>query len=181
MKKFALAALAALFIVCFVQVTTAGAQQMSEEHKAQIEKIERFIGEWTAEGAVMEGDGKSMVMDLTLDVIPIVEGWACEFTAYGEVAEVGAYSEKEFLAYDPGEQCVTMATVSNWGEVGKYTGGWDKEKDNILRLSGSRRIGDATFTIEATFNFLDDDELDWKWIAKKDGSVVGSFTAVFKK
>ena len=95
MKKFALAALAALFIVCLVNVMTAGAQQMSDEHKAQIEKIERFIGEWTAEAAVMEGDGKSMVMDLTLDVIPIVEGWACEFTASGEIAEVGPYSENK--------------------------------------------------------------------------------------
>lgn len=181
MKKIALAALTALFIACFFDVTEAGAQQMTEEHKAQMEKLERFAGEWEAEGAVMEGDGSRLTVDLKLEVRPIVEGWAYELTIQGDIAEVGSYSEKEFLAYDPGEKCVSMATVSNWGEVGKYSGAWDKEKDNILRLSGSRRIEGVLYTIEATFNFLDDDELDWKWTAKRDGKIAGSFIALFKK
>lgn len=179
MKAIAHASLAAL--ICMVFVQGVKGQQMSDEHKAELEKLAIFIGEWEASGAVMEGDGSRLETDMTMNVVKIVEGWALELNFIGEIAEVGTYAEKELLAYDPGSRLVTMFTMSNWGEVGMYTGGWDPEQENTLVLTGSRKIGDETVYIEAHFIFKDDDTLDWRWYAKKDGAVVGSFTALFEK
>lgn len=181
MKKFAFAALAALFVVCLVDVTGAGAQQMSEEHKAQMEKLGQILGEWTAEGAYVEEERGRTEFDLNMEADLIVQGWAVEIVIKADIAEIGLFAEKDFLAYDPMEKSISLMTVTNFGEVAKYTGKWDKEKENVLRLAGTRMSGEKKFTADVSITFVDDDTFEWEAITRLDGKQISRFWARFTK
>ncbi len=158
---------------------TAEAQEPIDVQKAQITKLSQFLGEWKSVEAGYEGTDGNMEFEMTMEVVKIVQGFAVEMSVSAEIAEVGSYAEKDFLAFDPFEEKVTMLTVSNFGEVAKYSGNWDSDNENVLRLSGTRAAKGKEFVSEITITFTDDETFTWNVDTFSGGEKTGTFRAKF--
>lgn len=168
-----------LVVVLSVAGPIDAAAQMSEEHKAEMELLERLVGEWTAAEAVFEEEGRTIAFEMELAVRPIVEGWALEMDVSAEMAEIGPFAEKDFLAYDPLQKEVALMTVTNYGEVATYRGNWVRPDNRVLKLIGIRSDGEKQIRADVTITFLDDDEFEWESVARLDGKPIGRFHARF--
>jgi hypothetical protein len=180
MKKLAYTLLSALLVWTLVGIHPASAQ-MDDAHKAELEKLMRFEGEWKAEEAGLEGTRGNFEFEMTLEVIPIIEGNALEFSIRADIAEVGLYVEKDFLTFDYMEEKVTLMSVSNFGEVGTYAGSWDPEEEGTLHLSGTKMYQGKQFISKITIVFEDDDVFTWKVETSLGGEVMGRFQARFEE
>ncbi len=166
-----------------VAITTrpALAQEQPAVPKAQLEKLTQFVGQWMSTEAGYEGAEGKMEFEMKMEAAPILNGFAVEFSVSAEIAEVGDYLEKDFLAFDPYEQMVSLMTVSNFGEVAKYTGNWGTDDDNVLHLSGTRMMDGKEVTSTVTITFLDDETFTWTVEVTADGEQAGRFWAKLEK
>ena len=169
---------ATLLIAALGNVTPASAQ-MSDEHKAELEKLSRFVGEWVAEDAYYEGPDTRWEFGITMVGEPVIQDMAVEFTTVADIAEVGVFEEKDFLTYDAMEGKVTLMAVTNFGEVGVYTGDWDAENEDILHLSGEKTFKGDRYEFQLTVTFEDDDTIAWKVETTRNGEALSTFKATF--
>ncbi len=143
-------------------------------------QLDLFLGSWSGDG-YYEGDGNKYEFKMSFTGKSIINGKAIEIDPSAEVKGMGPYREKSLIAWDAMLSQVTMLTVSNFGEVGKYTGDWEVGTKNTLKLKESKSVGNDRFDVEHTFIFHDGKELMWRALTTKNGGAMGTYEGRFKK
>jgi hypothetical protein len=108
-------------------------------------------------------------------------GKAIEMNPHADLGDMGPYSEKNLLAWDPRLNQVTLLVVSNMGEVGQYNGNWVEGKTNTLKLNATKTIGKDEYVLEQTITFLEDDKMTWRASSHLNGETAGVFKATYIK
>lgn len=167
--------------VAFILVSPALAQDSPPtEPPVSQKQLDLFLGAWSGD-ATYEGEGKKYEFKISFTGKSIVMGKAIEIDPSAEVKGMGPYREKSTLAWDPMLEHVAMLSVSNFGEVGHYTGDWETGLKNTLKLTGSVVVDNDRFEVEHTFIFHDGNELHWRSLSTKNGGALGTFEGRFKK
>ena len=143
-------------------------------------QLELFLGAWSGD-ASYEGEGKKYEFKMSFTGKSIVMGKAIEIDPSAEVKGMGPYREKSILVWDQALKHVTMLSVSNFGEVGQYTGDWEVGLKNTLKLKGSIVVENDRFEVEHTFIFHDGNQLHWRSLSTKNGGALGTYEGRFKK
>lgn len=181
MKQLFCTIVPVLLVAVVLAVRPAVAQESPSVPKEQLEKLTQFVGEWTSTEASYDGVEGRMEFEMTMEAVPILNDFAVEFSVKSEIAEVGVYLEKDFLAFDPYEQTVSLMTVSNFGEVAQYKGNWGTDDENVLHLSGKRMMGGKAVVSTVTISFIDDETFTWVVEVTADGEQAGRFSAKLEK
>ncbi len=168
-------------VLALLLVSPSIAQEMPETNPPVSQsQLELFLGSWKGVGTY-EGEGNKYDFKVSFTGKYIVKGKAIEIDPSAEVKGLGPYREKSMIAWDPMQKQVTMMTVTNMGEIGKYVGDWVVGTKNTLVLKESKVMMNERYEVEHTFIFHDGKELMWRSLATKNGGAVGTFEGKFKK
>lgn len=143
-------------------------------------QLDLFLGSWSGHGSY-ESDGNKIEFKLGFTGKSIVLGKAIEIDPSAEVKGMGPYREKSIFAWDPMQKHVAMMSVSNFGEVGMYTGDWEVGQKNTLKLKGTVIVDNDRFEVEHTLIFHDGNQLHWRSLSTKNGGAMGTFEARLKR
>jgi hypothetical protein len=168
-------------VLSFLLAYPCVAQDMpATEPPVSQSQLDLFLGSWSGSG-YYEGEGKKYEFKMTFSGKSIVNGKAIEIDPSADVKGMGPYREKSLIAWDPMLEQVSMLTVSNFGEVGKYTGDWEVGTKTTLKLKETKVVSNDRFDVEHTLIFHDGNKLLWRVLSTKNGGAIGTYEGTFTK
>lgn len=167
--------------LAFILISPAVAQDgTATDPPVSQTQLDLFLGSWTGDG-YYESNGNKLEFTISFSGKSIVMGKAIEIDPSAEVKGMGPYREKSLVAWDPMLKQVTMLTVTNFGEVGDYSGDWVVGSTTTLKLKATKVVDNDRFEVEHTFIFHDGNGLIWRTLSTKNGGAMGTFEGRFKK
>ena len=168
---------------CMPKMTIEQMKAMMPERPAELDKLNRFVGEWESTGEAEFGGLDRVLKNTgTSHIVWGNDGWCLVEHAEFEMEEFGTMKAIGVWSYDPKSKKYRTSWFDTLGSIGQGTITCD-ESANTWTMKAKSRGAMGTTTGRGTIMFIDKDTMEWSFTERAFFGLfkVGEYTGTSRR